>query len=100
MAMNHEWHETRGFKKYVLSVKTSTSIIEKYLSKEDNIPWWLGKPLFHDSHKSMLLKKKPEHYSQFGWNVPDIQYIWPMEEAGKVWQFKDANKKEKIYKEI
>jgi hypothetical protein len=42
-------------------------------------PDFIGKKEFHDSHKSKLLFKKPEHYSQFNWNVPsDLEYVWPV----------------------
>ncbi len=42
-------------------------------------PWWLGDPRFHDSHKSNLLRKYPEYYRQFGWDVPDdLPYVWPV----------------------
>jgi hypothetical protein len=43
------------------------------------LPWWPGDPLFHDSHKSNLLRKFPEYYSQFHWDVPDdLPYVWPV----------------------
>ena len=43
------------------------------------LPWWLGDPLFHDSHKSNLLRKFPAYYSQFHWDVPDdLPYVWPV----------------------
>lgn len=43
-----------------------------------NMPSWLDNQAFHDSHKSNLLRKFPEHYGQFGWNVPnDLPYVWP-----------------------
>ena len=30
------------------------------------------------SHRSNLLRKQPEWYAQFGWNVPaDLPYLWP-----------------------
>lgn len=30
------------------------------------------------SHRSNLLRKNPEHYSQFGWDEPnDLEYLWP-----------------------
>jgi len=57
--------------------------LEKILGFQDslrpfNAPWWLGEQAFHDSHKSKLLQKKPEHYNQFNWNVPtDLNYWWP-----------------------
>ena len=42
-------------------------------------PSWLGDKKFHDSHKSMLIQKQPDHYLQFNWDVPhDLQYIWPV----------------------
>lgn len=42
-------------------------------------PFWLGDPKFHAAHRSNLLRKKPEHYSQFGWSEPDnLPYVWPV----------------------
>lgn len=42
------------------------------------MPHWLGDPDFHASHRSNLLRKEPEHYTQFGWTEsPDLPYIWP-----------------------
>lgn len=33
---------------------------------------------FIRSHRSNLLRKNPEHYSQFGWKVPsNLPYVWP-----------------------
>lgn len=41
-------------------------------------PPWAGNDKFHASHKSNLLRKDPEHYGQFNWDVPDdLPYIWP-----------------------
>jgi hypothetical protein len=41
-------------------------------------PPWLGDEEFHKSHRSNLLRKEPEYYRQFGWNVPDdLPYVWP-----------------------
>jgi hypothetical protein len=41
-------------------------------------PPWFGREEFHASHRSNLLKKDPEYYSQFGWTEPhDLPYIWP-----------------------
>ena len=43
------------------------------------MPWWMGDPRLHDSHKSNLLRKYPEYYRQFGWDVPeDLPYFWPV----------------------
>lgn len=42
-------------------------------------PAWLGDSRLHDSHKSNLLRKYPEYYRQFHWNVPDdLPYFWPV----------------------
>lgn len=41
-------------------------------------PSFIGRQKFHRSHKSNLLRKNPEHYSKFNWNVPNnLEYIWP-----------------------
>jgi hypothetical protein len=40
-------------------------------------PKWFGVKEFHDSHKSNLLKKDFEFYSQYSWDVnPNNPYIW------------------------
>jgi hypothetical protein len=42
------------------------------------LPPWFGDPHFHASHRSNLLRKFPEHYSQFGWTeTNDLPYVWP-----------------------
>lgn len=42
-------------------------------------PPWLGNPAFHASHRSNLLRKAPDWYSQFGWrDDPTLPYIWPL----------------------
>lgn len=42
------------------------------------MPHWLGDERFHASHRSNLLRKKPEHYGQFDWTEgPDLEYVWP-----------------------
>ena len=46
---------------------------------ETEKPWWLGDKSFHDSHKSNLIRKYPEHYRKFWPDVPDnLDYIWPV----------------------
>jgi hypothetical protein len=43
------------------------------------MPWWMGDSRLHDSHKSNLLRKYPEYYRQFEWDVPDnLPYFWPV----------------------
>lgn len=42
------------------------------------MPDWLGRGDFHASHRSQLLAKMPQHYTQFGWTEePGLPYIWP-----------------------
>ncbi len=42
------------------------------------LPPWLGSPKLHASHRSNLLRKLPNHYSQFGWTEPaTLPYFWP-----------------------
>lgn len=44
-------------------------------------PNWLGWDSFHASHRSNLLRKNREWYSQFGWTEPsDLEYVWPSNE--------------------
>lgn len=44
-----------------------------------DLPEWFGDETFHNSHKSNLLRKEPNHYSQFNWEVTDdLDYYWPV----------------------
>lgn len=55
---------------------------EKFLKllprlKKVDKPAWIGSLAFHRSHRSNLLRKKPEHYSRY-WKIKsDLPYIWP-----------------------
>lgn len=41
-------------------------------------PLFMGNLEFHNSHRSNLLRKYPEWYSQFNWSVSDdLPYVWP-----------------------
>ena len=41
-------------------------------------PWWFGRPSFHSSHRSNLLRKNRGHYGNFLWQEPDdLEYEWP-----------------------
>lgn len=43
-----------------------------------SMPPWLGHPAYHRSHRSNLLRKDHNYYSQFGWrSSPSAPYIWP-----------------------
>ena len=40
-------------------------------------PHWLGNKEFHSSHRSNLLRKDTEYYSQFDWEEDsNLPYIW------------------------
>ena len=48
-------------------------------------PWWWGTYAFHASHRSNLLAKDPEFYSQYGWAEPSsLPYWWPTEKLGQL----------------
>jgi len=43
-------------------------------------PAWLGREDFHSSHRSNLLRKDKEYYSQFNWKEDDsLPYVWVVE---------------------
>ena len=64
-----EWIK-RGYK--------NTMPVMGYTSDNIKPPSWLGDENFHKSHRSNLLRKAPEYYQQFNWNVPnDLPYVWP-----------------------
>ncbi len=64
-----EW-KRRGYQNTMQLYEVETPVL---------LPWWLGDERFHNSHKSNLLRKFPEYYRQFDWNVPDdLPYFWPV----------------------
>ena len=70
---NHNIDELlmRGFKLQKLQRKPSYPSVV--------LPHWFGDPLFHSSHRSNLLRKNYQHYSQFGWTEDNsLAYIWPV----------------------
>jgi hypothetical protein len=63
---------SRGYKNTMKLEKIQGKII---------LPKWFGNKEFHNSHKSNLLRKNPEHYVQFSKEVPnDLDYIWPIKD--------------------
>jgi hypothetical protein len=43
-------------------------------------PEWLGEEKVHSSHRSNLLRKKPDFYRQFGWtDDPEAEIYWPVQ---------------------
>ena len=73
IAICDEWIQ-RGYKdttrdKFLQYAKNETVVI---------LPKWIGNKDFHLSHQSNLLRKNPDWYSKFEWNVSnDLPYIWP-----------------------
>ena len=60
--------------------KINIKKLKKY-KIEGNIkyPHWFGNDKFHSSHRSNLLRKDKEYYSQFGWKESDdLPYFWPI----------------------
>ena len=62
------------------------SLLDEFYRKFSTIreslefPPWLGRRVFHLSHKSNLLRKFPEHYSElFPGVAPDLPYYWPVQ---------------------
>lgn len=41
-------------------------------------PPWFGEQVFHKSHRSNLLRKDYEYYSQFFDEASDLEYHWPV----------------------
>lgn len=55
--------------------------LSRFCDHTIKFPKWIGNASFHRSHQSNLLRKNSQHYSQFGWDVPDnLPYIWPTNE--------------------
>lgn len=83
LAICREWIK-RGYKD-TCSAKIE-GFLEYYDAISNPVPQFIGDELFHSSHRSALLFKKPEWYSKFGWKespaVPDIKgslpYVWPI----------------------
>jgi hypothetical protein len=43
------------------------------------MPPWMDDPAFHESHRSNLTRKLPEHYSKFWPDTPNnLPYVWPV----------------------
>jgi hypothetical protein len=62
------------------------------------LPHWLGFQDFHDSHKSNLMRKDPEFYSQFKWTVNPLDpYVW-LDKEGK-WYKQHSGKNGREYYE-
>lgn len=55
------------------------------IREDGELPWWFTWRRFHESHRSNLMRKDPDYYSQFttsdGWFIlpvePGLPYVWP-----------------------
>jgi hypothetical protein len=57
----------------------SNTLPQIYPDFAPTLPPWFGSEEFHRSHQSNLLRKAPDWYGQFNWNVPwDLPYVWPV----------------------
>lgn len=87
LAVCHEWRR-RGFTDTV-----ETKILDELrgagvavpprtqarLAEAGALPPWLGEEPLHRAHRSALLRKDREHYSeQFGDEDDDLPYVWPV----------------------
>lgn len=54
------------------------------------LPWWFGWKAFHESHRSNLLRKSPDHYGIVFWeSTPNMPYVWPGEKRNS-WKAQHA----------
>lgn len=78
-----EWR-LRGYKD-TCAIKILEKCVDSELFPDDivwgniKLPAWLDDPEVMESHKSNLLRKLPNHYSQYWPEVsPDLPYKWPI----------------------
>lgn len=73
-----EWRR-RGFKDSLLAQFMGVYHELRPTVENHRYPAWFGWEDLHASHRSNLLRKDRDYYSQFGWAEPDdLPYIWPV----------------------
>lgn len=78
IAVCDEWR-SRGYRDTLYPQLQDAAFTILRRGNDSGAPPWLGDAAFHSSHRSNLLRKLPEHYSQFGWSEPnDLPYVWPI----------------------
>jgi hypothetical protein len=78
MTMSTEW-KSRGYVDNLFPYFVSKLEVTE---DGDELPWFIGNEAFHRSHRSNLLRKAPEYYSEIFSDVPDdLPYLWTPEEA-------------------
>lgn len=79
VAICQEWI-SRGYRDTCLEKISSLVAPDQF-----NLPEWIGDERVHSSHRANLLRKLPEHYSQFGWTEdPAIPYFWPTNNEDRI----------------
>jgi len=80
MRMCDEWRDNRGYQDTIGTFLTAYHL-EHYGSVEEaeyELPPWLGVMELHWSHRSNLIRKKPEYYQQFWPELSsNLPYWWP-----------------------
>jgi len=65
-----EW-QNRGY--------VNNMVLPVPFSRDPTMPPWFGDERIHSSHRSNLLRKKPDWYEQFEWDDdPTCPYYWPV----------------------
>jgi len=76
IVMCDEW-KRRGYKDTCAEKITDLMKNSGYIAYV--VPFWLGDAKFHESHRSNLLRKQPEHYRQYWPSLTTtLPYIWPV----------------------
>lgn len=70
-----EWID-RGYKDTVR--EKIYGIIKEHKLYNVRRPLWIGRVDFHNAHKSNLVRKLPNHYSQHFSIASDLPYVWPV----------------------
>lgn len=78
LAMCWEW-QRRGYKDSLYDFFAAALAQYEEDGRTFLPPPWLGEDKVHASHRSNLLRKDREFYSQYGWaESDDLPYVWPV----------------------
>jgi hypothetical protein len=78
LAMCQEWVR-RGYKDTLRDFFADAIVKFEDDYRNPLPPPWLGDERIHASHRSNLLRKDREFYSQYGWAEDDsLPYVWPV----------------------
>ncbi len=72
-------HADTCHEKTLLALADAPEDLEAYEADEFPLPPWLGRPEVHRSHRSKLLAKAPEFYTEvFPDDPATLDYVWPV----------------------